>query len=759
MVSVKHVGRVGALAVALGIGSAVAAVPAVAWAQPDGGASADASDKPTDSSRGTTKTPDKPSRSAKSDDTEGAASRTSTSETDGVAASHTSGRGKRAAAEEREAKRAAAEDISDEVDAAESATSVTGEAEFEPQTLTESTVVKPLSTPRAATQDPGKPEAPGASSVLLTVLASARRSFDERTAEANAAATESSISQSAAEAASPPIPGSAYQSPVIAPDGTRYQVTNGGSTTRVNILDGDGQVIATSEEIQGVGTAYADAVLRPDGTLIVVTSTNRRTNSIVSAVDSEGNVTRLATLIGATDTPVTVGADGALYFKTEIVPFSPFADPIEYRFVRISENNFVRSYSYDTQLELESDGTAHLVSSRFGFSTLRTINPSGWTRSTLLPFGSDPSAPILGQDGSVYVTAGVRGLFGSKTTRVYTVDGDSRTVRSIVGLPGETVVTSDGIHLETFTFDGSTDDGTGTTYLSAITASSIATSDAIEGRIAGFQVSADGTIYAPVSDPSADETAVAVVNSDGSVDTVVLPGRLVVRDRSIRGGGTQSVEDLGYVNYTVDDVEYVAVLGPNGTVVRTVELPEGATGGTVFFGPDGAAYELLEYLTPGNYISRQILALSTDTYTPNVPGAPFGADDVVFGPNGVGYLLVGTSGDYAIDVVGFNAAGDTMIPPSGFDRPHVQYTSRGEREVLAFGLDGTAYLTNWGPTDAGVYALTSTGAQKVADLEYSQLGIANLPTFGPDGTGYVATTGTQSEGGFATTVTTLSPPA
>ncbi|MFB1299551.1 hypothetical protein ACAG24_029015 [Mycobacterium sp. pW049] len=63
------------------------------------------------------------------------------------------------------------------------------------------------------------------------------------------------------------------------------------------------------------------------------------------------------------------------------------------------------------------------MSSSFGFSTLRSTTPSGWTRSTLLPYGSDPSAPILGHDDAVYVTAGVRGAFGSKTTRVYTVDG------------------------------------------------------------------------------------------------------------------------------------------------------------------------------------------------------------------------------------------------------------------------------------------------------------------------------------------------
>jgi hypothetical protein len=178
----------------------------------------------------------------------------------------------------------------------------------------------------------------------------------------------------------------------------------------------------------------------------------------------------------------------------------------------------------------------------------------------------------------------------------------------------------------------------------------------------------------------------------------------------------------------------------------------------VFFGPDGAAYELLEYRDPtGNYVSRQILALSTDTYTPDVPGVSFvGADDVVFGPDGIGYLLVGTPAAYDLDVVGFNAAGDTVVPPSGIGFPHVRYNTLTDRELVVFAPDGTAYLTNWGPVGAGVYALTPFGAQKVADLDYAQLGVASLPTFSTDGTGYVATSARNSSNVFVTEVTSFS---
>ncbi|MFB1299550.1 hypothetical protein ACAG24_029010 [Mycobacterium sp. pW049] len=60
-------------------------------------------------------------------------------------------------------------------------------------------------------------------------------------------------------------------------------------------------------------------------------------------------------------------------------------------------------------------------------------------------------------------------------------------------------------------------------------------------------------------------------------------------------------------------------------------------------------------------------------------------------------------------------------------------------------MSATCWWEHLPPTGAGVYALTSTGAQKDADLEYSPLGIADLPTFGADGTGYVAITNIQSE--------------
>ena len=825
----KHIGRVGALAVALGIGSAVVAMPAVSWGQTEesssaGVAKSDARDAGTDTdgagestSSGTddgeaspSATPDFDSPAGDSDvadspsedpeddapiDDPGSESIDESVDVRSHSDHEESGDRPTTATDEQsyrevnangtdyaEVEVSSLDDLDTDDTAKPSPTQRTADTEqpdsaVEPgvtdpgivvpaspalNTSKPTTVTTSLAAPAATASDPDEPPAPAASPLLLTLLASAWRSVTDRI---DAAQSASAVPSAAApgdigvSATSAPIRGGASQSPVIADDGTIYQVTDGGGTTRVSILDSDGQVITTSE-FDGVGTR-AQAAARPDGSLIVVTASEDRWSTTVRAVDSDGNVTRLATVFGLADSPLTVGADGALYFKTVIRPLADDLPAIDYRFVRVSANNFTRTYSYDTEFELASDGTAYLVSSRFGFSTLRTIYSSGWTRASLLPFGSDPSAPLMDQDGTVYVAAGVQGLFGSKSTRVYTIEGASRTVRSIVGLPGEMVMLADGFGLETVTFDGYTDEGTGTTYISTVTADALVTSEAIDGRIAGLQVGANGTAYAPIVDPARDDTAVAVVDPDGEVVLVVVPGMVVVRDRGdrlVRGGSAQSNDDFGYVNYTADGTEYVAVLAPDATVARTIELPEGAHG-TVFFGPDGSAFQLLEYYGPSvSEPGRQILALTTGAFTAFVPGDSAVDDaDVVFGPDGTGYLLAHVRPEYETSILGFNAAGDTVIPLSSITSPALGTNADGDTIILVFGPDGTAYVVDRSQANSGVYALTANGLQKLVDLEYSQLGDPRLPTFGADGTGYVANTVYLDAGIFETSVTSFGP--
>ena len=75
----------------------------------------------------------------------------------------------------------------------------------------------------------------------------------------------------------------------------------------------------------------------------MVTASEGRWSTTVRAVDSDGNVTRLATVFGLADSPLTVGSDGALYFKTVIRPLADDLPAIDYRFVRVSANNFTRT--------------------------------------------------------------------------------------------------------------------------------------------------------------------------------------------------------------------------------------------------------------------------------------------------------------------------------------------------------------------------------------------------------------------------------
>ena len=104
------------------------------------------------------------------------------------------------------------------------------------------------------------------------------------------------------------------------------------------------------------------------------------------------------------------GRTAPLYFSTRVPKrFGIFGATLPYRYVRISPTNTVQSVAYNTDLALESDGNAYLVSSQGGASTLRVYGPTGAMKTIPLPYGSNPSAPIVGQDGTVYVTAGVKG--------------------------------------------------------------------------------------------------------------------------------------------------------------------------------------------------------------------------------------------------------------------------------------------------------------------------------------------------------------
>ncbi len=726
----KSVGRVGALAVAVGIGSAVVAVPAVAWAQPDGTPSAGASENP---GRQSTERPTTAADKA-------ATGRTVDVDTEAPPIKKRGVGSKRATAATR-AEEKSESDVSDHLAStppvAQQDSPAAGD---EATTPTLKTALTSVFTPRASAHRDDEPDAPAASPLLATMLAAARRHTEEHWAAAATTAGESSTAQSSA-AASTPLPGSPNGTVVVGANGTVYQVTTDSGVTRVSIIDGSGNVVTTSDAFAGTPNLFSQGITRPDGSLVIVTSNERGNRSTVWSVDSAGVVTKVATLTGSPSGKPTVGADGAVYFHTYIPTiFSPIGTA-DYRTVRISPTDTVRSFAPDTSLTLAPDGSAYLLSTQFGVRTLRAFGADGATKTIVLPYGKDGRGPILGDDGYVYLPVAVRTPFGGKTTRLYTFHGAGSTTRTLTGLPGNVVVKSDGAYLETFTYTGTRDNGVdGTTYLFVITAQAIADPRIIEGRLRIFQVSSEGTIYAVINDPSLQNTPVVVISPDGtSRSTVTLPGKppsLEAFNRILGAG--QQADDHGYVTYAANGSTFLAVLNADGTVARTVELPAGTVPGQVFFGPDGTAYLVSQVRELGGAATGQVLlTLSNDTFSPALPGpAVDNTSDIQFGPDGSGYLVLRNDPALGNRIVGFDASGLTGVDLT-LTHPVVTQFGIFPVQALVFAPDGTAYVASAAPDDAGVYALTTAGVTKVLDLTGTPP--LYLPVVGPDGTVYVTT--------------------
>ncbi|WP_111512059.1 hypothetical protein [Mycobacterium kyogaense] len=721
----KYVGRVGGLAVALGIGSAIAAVPGVAWADTDDSGSTSVSapaaghvvDRPAKAlTKPKAAREDRPVRKRVFEGRRGKPTDAGTSS----------------------------------IDVAVVSTPVADEQE--PVTKT----VRPLFQPRAAAQPEKEPESPAAAPMLLTMLAAARQHAEERRADRAAAAATSSAVQASPSAVVDPadteIRGVPKGPVVVGATGTIYQVTTDADGTRVSIIDQDGHVITTSDAFPDAPVPASTSVARPDGSVVVITVNERRTRSTVWSVNEQGDLTKITTVRGFADAP-EVGADGSLYFHSDI-PF--FLSPIGfvgYRTFRVSPTNTVRTYSPQTRVSVAPDGSVYLLPTGSG-RTLRAFGADGTTKTVVLPGEIQYGFPIVGEDGYLYLPVPVQTLFGGKTTQLYTMHGTQIAQQTLTGVPESYVVKSDGVYLETYTYSGNIDLGDGTTYIYKITPTAIADPRIIQGRLTGdigvrLQVSADGTIYAVLKDP--DSTRVVVISPDGTSQTTVdLPGGTTL----VEGDGGQT-DDHGYVTYTANGTSYLAVLNPDGSIDRTIELPAGTEPGPVFFGPDGAAYLLNYTLDPDStYHSQVLLTLSNDLFSPVLNSE---ADyrlpplNVQFGPDGSGYLLVRPDSGLGVKIIGFDVSGLTGTTLTVRDSRDFGYKISPD-QALAFAADGTAYIATDDPDGPAVYALTKAGVTKVLDLAGTPP--ASGAVIGPDGTVYV-TTGTAD--GF-TIVRTIAPP-
>lgn len=735
---VNYVGRVGALAVALGIGVAIGAAPA--WAQPGESAPSDSGSKPShsapkgESSRGPAKR-------------DGAAGRHRDDGADAPKArKHNSRPGTQAAGQP--------DATADDSDG--SRRGVPDQPAATPESPAPRTVMRALSAPVSASLSGHAPAAPAESPLLWTVLASARREFDrQRTDLGRPSAMVHSAALLTAGAPGPAavaavtadsIPGRAAGPVIAGPAGTRYQVTYDvdpdthlPTKTRVSILDASGAVLKTTNDIAGVPNEQARAVVRPDGSLILTTYNSAMNITTISAVDGQGTVRRVGLVFGQPSQPLSVASNGTVYLQTR--QFSQSGD----RLVRISTANTARVYQLGTSYGepvVAPDGTAYLTGrSWLGSSSLLAVGPAGSARRVYLPSGAVlPNEAVIGQDGRAYFTVAARQWFGGTVTRAYVFTGTSSTMRTVAGAPqGEKVVTGDGVYQATY------DAATGKTYVAKITAGALDTSDAIDGMVVtNIRVTPDGTVYAPVRNAGAD--SVAVVGVDGHVGSVAIPGALVLVSPAVPGTGATAnpgSDNHGYVAYTSGGQTYLAVLAPNGTIARTVALPAGAVvRNPVSYAPDGTAYQVVGYLDGnGRVTSQSVLALSDDTMTPTRPGGQLlpNYPDIQFGPGGTGFLVTQESGPGVptYHFLGFDQSGATVVSldVSGYLQSNdVDYVYH--QQPLVFAPDGTGYVTVTGP-NGGVWALTASGATKVLDLAYSQTSTASAVVIAPDGTGYV----------------------
>lgn len=575
--------------------------------------------------------------------------------------------------------------------------------------------------------------------------------------------------------ASPSAPGRASGPVVVGSDGTLYQVTYdidpetmSPTGTRVSILDKDGKVLATTDSIAGSPLEQAPAVVRPDGSLLLTTYRTSTNTTIISIIDGQGGVTRIGTAVGQPTEPVTMAPNGVVFVRTAQFPSGPGTSGLPGdRLVRISAENNVRVYRVGRAgggLAVAPDGSAYIVgTSLFGTPSVLAVGPTGTSRMVSLPLGSvTPNDVVVGQDGRGYLTV-ARKTFSTTVTRVYTFTGSSNTVREIPGAPVRAkVVTADGVYQATY------DAATGRSYVTRITADALQVSAPIDGALVNaISVTPGGTVYVPVRNSTTQTDSVAVIDPDGSVTTVQIPGAIVfvaprVSPSSAGYDANPNAGEAGYVAYTSNGTTYLAVLDPDGTVARTVALPDGAVVSTpVGFGPDGAAFQVIEYRDgDGRITSEAVVALAGDAVTAALPGAPLrpNYDALQFGPDGTAYLVTVESGPVlTYHVLGIDESGATVtsLDVSGFLVPR-QVDSVFHEEAIVFGADGTGYLTVTG-ADAGVWALTPGGGAKVLDLDLANGSTVSPVVFGPDGTPYV-TVSDFVDGAYVTTVKTFTPP-
>ncbi|MBX7448272.1 hypothetical protein GR927_09745 [Mycolicibacterium sp. 3033] len=764
----KHVGRVGALAVALGIGSAVAAMPAVAWAEPDSGSAAAVSRHANDSPRDHGSRLGKRSRPSAANDAAPEPTRRSVvTRRDHATDAQATDAHATDTATDTDAPRVVS-DTAEEADSADTTPRKTaglrrdGLVRGAPPAETP-TMIKALFAPRASARNTDAPEPDSASPLAWTMLAAARRQLGETRDVAPTAVVATS---SAAEQDTGSAPGLATQPVVIGTDGTIYQVTVEANATtgmlaggtRVSIVKPDGQVRTTRTLIGGPSEG-SDAVAREDGSLLITTYSRLLNRTFVSVVNPNGLVRQVGSASGNVQAPISIAPNGTAYVHTLVNPSLGLGNKL----IRISDRNTVRVYSTTVSSSppaVAPDGSAYLVSQNLFTDevVLMAIGPDGALRRTAPRSDAEVvGRPVIGTDGRAYWTVGYDNSDKERVADVYTFTGNKATIRHIDGDVSNynLVPSGDGVYIPVV------DNVTGATAIARISATALDLSDSVNGYLVRpIDVTPDGTVYASLYDYGTKTYSVGVYRPDGSVSAIDIDGEIVQPGYPrppTENFPTTSSDNTGYVAYTADGHTYVVVVSPDGTIARTVALPDGtAVTRPVTFDADGNAYQVVE--TPGSTAgnSVSVVSLATGAVIATRPGSLVrGHDSLQFGPDGTGYLVTAETSGTTYHIVSFDSTGAVLasLDAGGFlARDRVDYRGQGYfNEPLTFGPDGTAYvsLSEFVGQAGGVYALTPAGASKIlSDDEpdtsltaviVSDAGIPYVTVTRQDGDRYVTT--------------------
>jgi DNA-binding beta-propeller fold protein YncE len=573
-------------------------------------------------------------------------------------------------------------------------------------------------------------------------------------------------------ATSASTPGAPVGNVIIGAFGTRYQVMadvdpqtlepNG--STRVSILDKDGRVITTSQDIAGIPTS-ALPVKRPDGSLLVATYDEATNTTTITAVSTSGVATTAGSLTGSATSQILIASNGAAFLMTDVDGTGS-----AYRLLRVSTANVSQTYTIDGSPsglapKLAPNGSAYVAyQDGDGLVSVLAVDANGSSTTTPVGIGvSSPGPVTISSDSKAYVAVSMLNDQGTATvTKMLTFTGTESTVREIPGLRlGVAIANARGSVFQT-----TVDPVTNRTYASTLTATTLKTSSAIAGLGEGQPVvAADGTTYVIVN--TGQGYGLGIANARGQTRVVPINGQIAQAIDNVGGLAlTVGYDRKAYVAYVDSNNRYhVAIItASGGTTIK--DMPLGTTTKhRVYFTIRGVAAHMVQTTDPNTgAISTSAIILSSGARTEQIPG------ELVAGTidlKGNGYIVTSAenaAGDLEVTVLAFTSAAKTIAKitaPGGIVVAVDNLAGPFGATPVVLAPDGTAYVTLSAGLDnsssgAEVWAIKSTGKTKVLDVDTS---LVSAVTVQRDGTAYVTVSEIdENTGQYVSTVRVISSP-